>query len=122
MFHAVKIEVNDGVVTCVDIWKQDAGPGKCLDVLQLGSDHGFTVIPGGCSRLDGTTTPDEANWTITLAEGCRLWDGAVGIKTGGGNECVPAPSWSYDSATRTITFNRPGQAISHVEIIFCCSS
>lgn len=123
VYFAAKIgQEDDGPVVCVSIHNQGAGPGKCLDVAEIASDNGFTVSDGACDRVESFSSPDEDNWTVTLAEGCQLWDAAVGIKTGGGNECVPAPNWSYDSTTRTITFDRPDQAISHVEFIFCCSS
>jgi hypothetical protein len=111
-----------GPVECLDISDQEPGPGKCLDVAGIASGAGFTVSEGACIRVDSWTNPEDGDWTVTLVEGCQLWDAAVGIKSSGGSDCVPAPTWEYDPTTRTITFDRPEQAISHVEFIFCCSS
>jgi len=132
VYFAAKIELEDGVAICEDIYDQNTSlpprpqdGGKCLDVVDIALANSFTVSAGGCDRYTGTTTPSGGNWTVTLKEGCQLWndpDDAVGIKTGLGNECLPTPTWDYDADTRTITFFRPDQAISHVEFIFCCSS
>ena len=124
-YFAAKIgqeDGQDGEVECVDIFDQDPGPGKCLDVAGIATAGGFTVSEGACIRVESFTTPESGDWTVTLREGCQLWDAAVGIKSGGGNECIPAPTWEYNPTTRTITFDRLDQAISHVEFIFCCSS
>lgn len=121
VYYAAKIEVDDEVVVCTDIFNQSAGPGKCLDVTGIASGGGFAVSSGGCSKITATSTNDGEDWTVTLGEGCQLWDAAVGIKSGGGPTCVGSPLWEYNHSTRTITFRKPAQDISHVEFIFCCA-
>ena len=124
-YFAAKIgqeDGQDGEVECVDIFDQDPGPGKCLDVAGIATAGGFTVSEGACFRVESWSTPESGDWTVTLREGCQLWDDTVGIKTGDG--CLESPIPGYDPATRKITFPQPvgGSDISHVEFIFCCSS
>ena len=128
VYFAAKIgqegQEEDAPIICVSIHNQGVGPGKCLNVVQIAEDNPFTVSDGACDRVESFTSPDEANWTVTLDPGCQLWDAAVGIKSGGsGSECVPQAGYSLSTDGRTITFEKPlDHAISHVEFIFCCSS
>lgn len=81
------------------------------------------LSPGGCSRVVSVDINPDGSWTVVLADGCTFCAGSRKA----GTDCfdfgtVTGDKIETDDQNRcVITFGKPNKAISHVELIFCCS-
>lgn len=116
VYYALKIE-GDG---CEDISGQISphGTGQCLDV-----DAAVIPISGGCGSvvdvIDVAEDNDPTPWQIVLTEGC--YPIAISRKSSTNCDSISIDD-AWDEGTRTVTVEHSDHAISHVEMVICCSS